>query len=162
MSADQRESLLHDWRRALDRARARVRDRLELLQPAHLLHQPRRRLHLEHAAHLAGDVVEPLGAEGEAHAALGAELVDQERMLRALRALEQQRRPGGPDGAVDDLGDLEVGIDLGGDADELALPLKQRDPVAEVPRSHGASLGVEPQLDRGLDRQRSAMCVGSP
>ena len=60
-------------------------------------------------------------------------------MLRALRALEEQRRPAGLDGAVDDLGDLEVGIDLGGDADELALALEQCDPVAEVcGRRHAA------------------------
>ena len=51
---------------------------------------------------------------------------------RALRALEEQRRPAGLDGAVDDLGDLEVRVDLGGDADELALALEQRDPVAQV------------------------------
>ena len=53
-------------------------------------------------------------------------------MLGALRLLEQERRPAGLDGAIDDLGDLEVGIDLGGDADELALALEQRDPVAKV------------------------------
>ena len=55
--------------------------------------------------------------------------------------LEQQRRPAGLDRAVDDLGDLEVGIDLGGDADELALALEQRDPRAEVGgRRHGGSV----------------------
>jgi hypothetical protein len=54
-------------------------------------------------------------------------------MLRALRVLEQERRPARADGAVDDLGDLEVGIDLRGDANELALALEQGDPVTQVP-----------------------------
>ena len=38
--------------------------------------------------------------------------------------LEQQRRPAGLDRAVDDLRDLEVRVDLGRDADELALALE--------------------------------------
>ena len=84
------------------------------------------------------DVVEPLDAEGEAHAPLRAELVDQQRVTRALRVLEQQRGAAGLDGPVDDLGDLEVRVDLGGDANELALALEQRDPVAKVGRrGHG-------------------------
>ena len=41
--------------------------------------------------------------------------------------LEQERRAAGLDGAVDDLGDLEVRVDLGGDANELALALEQRE-----------------------------------
>ena len=51
---------------------------------------------------------------------------------RALRVLEEERRPARADGAVDDLGHLEVRVDLGGDADELALALEERDPVAQV------------------------------
>ena len=53
-------------------------------------------------------------------------------MLAALRALEEERRAAGLDGAVDDLGHLEVRVDLGGDADELALALEERDPLAQV------------------------------
>ena len=49
-----------------------------------------------------------------------------------LRVLEEQRGPAGLDDAVDDLGDLEVRVDLGGDAHELAFALEQRDPVAQV------------------------------
>ncbi len=56
----------------------------------------------------------------------------------ALRALEQERRPAGLHRAVDDLRDLEVGVDLGGHAHELALALEEGDPVAEVTAdSHG-------------------------
>ena len=102
------------------------------IRPFDLLDQPLRRLHLEHVLELRRDLVEPLDAEGEAHPPLGAELVDQQRVLGALRVLEQQRRPAGLDRPVDDLGDLEVRVDLGADADELALALEQRDPVAEV------------------------------
>ena len=90
------------------------------------------------SASFAADVVEPLDAEGEAHAPLGAELVDEQRVLAALRPLEEERRAAGLDGAVDDLGHLEVRIDLGRDADELALALEQRDPLAQVGRGrHG-------------------------
>ena len=45
------------------------------------------------------------------------------------------KRSAGParlDRPVDDLGDLEVGVDLGGHADELALALQEPDPVAQV------------------------------
>jgi hypothetical protein len=58
-------------------------------------------------------------------------LVDQQRML-GLRVLEQQRRASRLDHAVDDLGHLEMRVDLGGDAPKLALALEQRDPFAQV------------------------------
>ena len=48
--------------------------------------------------------------------------------------LEEERRPAGLHRPVDDLGDLEVRVDLGGDADELALALEQRDPRAQIGR----------------------------
>ena len=85
------------------------------------------------SASFVGDVVEPLDAKREAHTPLGAELVDEQRVLGALRVLEEQRRPAaGLHEAVDDLGDLEVRVDLGRDALQLALALEQRDPLAEV------------------------------
>ena len=75
----------------------------------------------------------------QAHAPLGAELVDEKRVLRALRVLEEERRPARLDDAIRDLGDLEVGVDLGRDAPQLALALEERDPLAEVSRRcHGA------------------------
>jgi hypothetical protein len=55
--------------------------------------------------------------------------------------LEQQRRSAALDRPVDDLGDLEIGIDLGGDANELALALEQRDPRAQVGRGSQISCG---------------------
>ena len=119
---------------ARDGLRQRVGDRLQLLQAAHLVDEPLRRLHLEHVLELRRDVVEPLDAEREAHAPLGAELVDQERVLRALRVLEEQRGAAGLHRPVDDLRDLEVRVDLGGDANELALALEQANPVAQVGR----------------------------
>ena len=43
--------------------------------------------------------------------------------------------------AVDDLRDLEVGIDLGGDANELAFALEEPNPLAQIGgRSHRASV----------------------
>ena len=126
------------WRGAApDDLRPRVGDRLQRLQPAHLRGEALGRLHLEHVGELRGDVVEPLDAEREAHPPLGAELVDQQRVLGALRMLEEQRRPAGLDGAVDDLRHLEVRIDLRRDANELALALEKRDPLAQVAGGHG-------------------------
>ncbi len=63
---------------------------------------------------------------------------------RALRVLEQERGPARLDDAVDDLGDLEVGVDLGRDAPQLALALEERDPLAEVSgRRQGASQSMD-------------------
>ena len=82
-------------------------------RPRDLLAKPLRRLHVEDVAELRRGVVELLDAERHAHALLGAELVDEERMLRSLRLLEEERRPAGLDHAVGDLGDLEIGVGLG-------------------------------------------------
>ena len=63
--------------------------------------------------------------------------------------------PTGLHDAVGDLGDLELGIDLGGDADELALALEERDPLAEVGRGGGHRASVygasqAPRRERGV------------
>ena len=50
-------------------------------------------------------------------------------MRASFDVLEQERRPARLDHAV---GDLEIWIDLGGDAMKLTLALEQRDPRAEV------------------------------
>ena len=130
--------------RATDGLRPRVGDRLQRLQAADLLGQPLRGLHFEHQAELGGRVVETVDSEGQAHAPLGAELVDEERVPRTLRVLEEKRRSSRLDDAIGDLGDLEIGIDLGGDTPQLALLLEERNPLAEVSwRRHGAvSLGT--------------------
>ena len=127
-------------RAAADPLRLRVGDRLQLLEPANLLRDPLRRLHLEDVADPLARVVERVDPEREAHPTLGTELVDQQRVAR-LRVLEEQRRPAGLDHAVGDLGDLEARVDLGGDANELALALEQCDPLAEV--SHGGQSRTE-------------------
>ncbi len=114
--------------------RPRVRNRLELEQPLHLLADALGRLHVEDVAELGRGIVERVDPERHAHALLGPELVDQERVLRALRVLEEKRRPTGLDDPVDDLGDLEVGVGLCGDAPQLALALEERDPLAEISR----------------------------
>ena len=118
--------------------RAGAGDLLELHQARDLLAQSLGRLHLEHVLELLPDVVQAVDTEGEAHPPLGAELVDQQRELRALGVVEEERRAARLDRAVDDLRDLEVRIDLGANANELALALEQRDPVAEVAECHRA------------------------
>jgi hypothetical protein len=119
---------------AADRLRHRVGDRLQLLQALDLLDQALRGLHLEDGLELCGRIVEPLDAEREAHAPLRAELVDEQRVRRALGVLEEQSRPACLDGAVDDLRDLEVGIDLSLGAGKLAFLLEQANPVPEISR----------------------------
>src|SRR5207237_8690510 len=94
--------------------------------------EPFRRLHLEHVLDAPRDVVERLDAERKAHAALGAELVDQQWVPRLLRVFEQERRPARLHRAVDDLRQLELRVDLRGDPNALALALEQRDPLAQV------------------------------
>ena len=121
-------------RAGADRLRHRVGDRLQLLQALDLFDQALRWLHFDDRLELGSRVVEAVDPEREAHSSLGAELVDQEWVRRALRVLEEQRRPAGAHSAIDDLGDLEVRIDLGLHADELALALEERDPVAQVGR----------------------------
>ena len=116
---------------------------LSFFRPWIFSRRPSRRLHLQHVGELLGDGVEARRAERHGHAPLGAELVDQQRMLGALRVLEEQRRPAARlHEAVDDLGDLEVRVDLGRDPVQLALALEQRDPVAEVFERRHAALSL--------------------
>ncbi len=58
-------------------------------------------------------------------------------MTRALGLLEQERRTARPNSSLDDLGHLEVRVDLGRDPNELALALEKRDPLAQVAGDHG-------------------------
>ena len=79
------------------------------VRPLHLLARgPAAAASRARPASRCADLVQALDAEREAHPPLGAELVDQQRVLGALGVLEEQRRPARLDGAVDDLGDLEI------------------------------------------------------
>ena len=127
-----------------------VGEALELAQALDLLHEPLRRLHLEHVLELARHGVEVLLPEREAHAPLRPELVDEERPLGALDVPEEERRPAGLDDAVDDLGDLEVRVDLGLDLDQLALPLEQVDPGAKIGGRHRFESIREGALDESV------------
>ena len=79
-------------------------------------------------------------------------------MLRALRVLEEQRRPARLDDPVDDLRDLEVGVDLGRDAPQLALALEERDPLAEVFRG-GRGQGADQSMERAALRLAAALLL---
>ena len=74
--------------------------------------------------------------------------------------LEEQRRAPGLDRPVDDLGGLEIRVDLGVDLDELALPLQQGDPVAQVVEGHGASLPRAMRLPGRACRYSRGACGG--
>src|SRR6185503_16183650 len=99
-----------------------------------------RRRHLEHPLDARAEVVQRLDAEGHARAPLGAELVDQERQRAALDVAEQERRAAGLGHAVGDLGDLEVGVDLGRHLVQLALTAQMVEPVAEIGERHRAGV----------------------
>ena len=101
--------------------RHRVGQLLQLAEPLDLVDEALRRLQLEDVGDAPPELVERVDAERERHPPLGPELVHEERVLRALRVLEEERRAAGLDRAVDDLRDLEVRVDLGVDLDELAL-----------------------------------------
>jgi hypothetical protein len=57
-------------------------------------------------------------------------------VLGALRVLEEKGRAAGLHGPVDDLGHLEIGVDLGVDLDQLAGTAKLVDPGAQVSGRH--------------------------
>ena len=136
---------------------ARVGERLELPERAHLVAEALRRLQLEHRGDLLAELVEPLDAEGEAHAALRAELVDQQRERRAAHVAEEQRGAAGLDDAVGDLADLEVRVDLGRDLDQLALAPEQVDPLAQVVADHEREAsGCPPRGSRAVHAVRRA------
>ena len=71
-----------------------------------------------------------------------AEEVGQQGDRRALDLLEQDRGALGGQKPVENLGDFEAGIDLVGDADELALPFQHREKFAQVGVGHGRSYAM--------------------
>jgi hypothetical protein len=81
-----------------------------------------------------------LRAHAQGHALLGAEQVRQQGDVVAAGVLEQQRRAAGAQGAVGDLGDLEVRVHLGADAPEFTALLEPGNEFAEVAvaAGHGA------------------------
>ena len=112
----------------------RVGDRLELHQAADLVAEALRRLHLEHVAELLADSSSESTPKARHIRRSVPNWLISSGSCEPFGLLEEQRRPAGLHRPVDDLGDLEMRIDLGVDADELALALEQRDPVAEVAR----------------------------
>jgi hypothetical protein len=59
-------------------------------------------------------------------------LIDQERMRTPFGLLEEERGATCPNRAIDDLGDLEVRIDLGRDANQLSFTLQESDPRPQI------------------------------
>ena len=103
------------WQARLrDLLRHRVGDRLELAERAHLVDEPLRRLQLEHSLELRARRRRGRSTPNARHIRRSVpNWLISSGMLGALDVLEQERRPAALDDAVDDLGDLEVGVDLG-------------------------------------------------
>ena len=120
-----------------DRPSGRERgELLELAERLDLADEAARHLQLEQAGDALGELVERR-AQRQFQAPVRAELVHEHghggrRAGRSGRSLEQQRRPVRLAGTVGDLGHLEVGVDLGAHADQLALTLQQLDETAQV------------------------------
>src|SRR5450759_2328622 len=109
----------------------------ELAERLDLADEAARHLELDEAGDARRELVERR-PEGKLEPPIGAELVHQHgggqprRTGRPVRPLEEQRRPVRLAGAVGDLGHLEVGVDLGAHAGQLALAFQQVDEGAQV------------------------------
>ncbi len=69
-------------------------------------------------------------AHAQRHAPRRAEQIAQHRHAVALDVLEQQRRTSRLQGAIADLGHLQIGVHLGTNALEFALLFQRRDEIA--------------------------------
>jgi hypothetical protein len=87
-------------------------------------------LHLEVLADAVGDLLEGVDLQGNLHAALAGEGVDEHRHAVAFRILEQKRGTVVLHRPVGELGDLQNGIDLKGDALQFAGFFQRGDEVA--------------------------------
>ena len=87
--------------------------------------------------------------EREAHPPLGAELVDQQRQLRAIYVLEQQRRAARLHRAVDDLRDLELRVDLGARRGRARPRARARRPSREDLPAAPSRVSLRRVLERG-------------
>ncbi len=134
--------------RVLHLLRRDVRDRAELAEGVPHPHEALRQLRLEQRADLLGDLVEGLQPERLEQPPVGAEDVHRQRHVRALDVLEEQRRAAGLVDAVDDLPDLQVRIDFGLDALEVAIALQGAEERAKIVVSHAVQYPAPANLGR--------------
>ena len=87
----------------------------------HLVLESLWRLEFKQFGNLVTNRIELVSAERQQHASLRPELVDQKWDFRTLDVAAQQCRTATFERAIGDLRDLEIGIELLGDLDELAL-----------------------------------------
>ncbi len=138
---------------ALHLLRRYVHHRAELAEGLPDADEAVRQLGLEQSADLVADVGVGLQPERLEEALVGAEDVHGQGHRGALDVLEEQRRPAGLVHPVDDLTDLQVGVDLGLDALELALALQSPEEGSKIVVSHTpqyrppATLGPSPGRD---------------
>jgi hypothetical protein len=113
-----------------------VRHRAEL--PEGLAHadEPVRQLGLEQSADLLADLLVRLQAERLEQAPVRSEDVHRERHRRPAYVLEEQGGAARLLYAVDDLPDLQMRVDLGLDALEVALALQRTEQGAKIVVSH--------------------------
>ncbi len=121
---------------ALHLLRRHVHHRAELAEGLADPDEALRELRLQQAADLLADLAVRREAEGLQEAAVGAEDVHGQRHRRALDVLEEERRAPRLVHSVDDLPDLQVRVDFGLDALEVALPLQSPEQRAEIVVSH--------------------------
>ena len=92
--------------------------------------------HAEQISDALRDLVHVVHAQRPCHSPVGAVEVDRQGHLVTLDVLEEQRRPARLDGAVGDLGDLQVAADGLRDATEVALVFKEGDEFSEIAKRH--------------------------
>jgi len=93
---------------------------------------------VEEAGDAAGNFVERIYAEGHGHAALAAELVDEDLVAgMAFYVFEEERGTAGFGDAVSDLGDFKLRGDLLANALQFTVIFEGFDPFAQIVIGHG-------------------------
>ncbi len=109
-----------------------LRDLLERFDP------PFRDRRIDQPGNAVGDLFESRNAQRPAHAFVAAEQIDDDRHRAPLDVLEEEGRPavGRFADPVGNLGDFKKRIDLGGNANQLAVVMELVDEVGEIVVSH--------------------------
>jgi hypothetical protein len=117
--------------------RAQLREHFELVEEAF------RGLHIHERMNPLCDLVEAFDAEGQGHAPLAAELIDEDLVAgMALDVLEEQGRAAALGYAVSNLGDFQLRGNFFADAFQFTVLFEGFDPVAQIVVGHESTPAV--------------------
>src|SRR5690606_35520115 len=133
--------------------RRHVHHRAELPEGLPYADEALRQIRLEEPADLVADVAVRLQPEGLEQAPVGTEDVHGQGHRGSLDVLEQQGGAAGLVDPVDDLADVQVGVDLDLDALEITIALKSPEQGAKIVVSHAVQFVIPtPAAPPGLPR----------